>query len=726
MKRNTLAAYLFTFLNGVFYGSLISFAALAALITAFSLHLPPNGNTFFSPLELRSLLWSCIVFSALFSLCFTLRKVWILVPVLLSCYLFYEWVYGTAKKELFDLLYIISKRYDNAYGCGVVLLIDERPHNTDLTIVFRCFAAMGTAIVTWATCKRQSSYWVLLFSLLCFAPCCAMTNTVPAPWVLFLLFLSLTLFLMTGHVRRGGSQQSILLTLVFSLPVAIAILLLFTLISPEGYNGKERADALLDYFQNVFSSSDSIFGGTNTRSTNSVNLDALGSRQERRIPVMYITAPDSRTYYLRGEIYSRYTGIAWAADSSFTELPWVQSVPTGETVSIRTRFDHEILYVPYCADPNLLYTAGPMMHNPDRLKEYQFDHHTLRGNVSIYGISSQYDIEQYWTDLPSATLAWAENFTNQLIGEYYNDIMYSTQFDPSISATISFADYKTIALKAISEFIMSSAVYSLDPPEMDPSYKDFAQWFVEEGEEGYCVHFAATAAVLLRAAGIPARYVSGYMVEATENRETTIYQRNGHAWVEYWDKNYGWQILEVTPSRQGQQPGESSEAETATQTEETTEFTTETTAPTESEETTAPTLPELTENSSLTPGIKSSTFLLQLWKGLKWLIIPLGLFLLILGQRKLRLHLWQRSYNYASEKEKALKAWNRTLTYAKLLKESPDPNLRSIAEKAKFSQHTITPAELDPFPTFFRTSQAKLKSHPFYLRIYARWILVLY
>ena len=108
MKRSRITEGIFTFSSGFFYGSLISFAALAGLITAFSLHQPPVGNTFFSPLDLKALLWCCMGFSAFWSLCFTPGKLWIMVPFLLAASLGYGWQYGTLKKDLFDLLYIFA------------------------------------------------------------------------------------------------------------------------------------------------------------------------------------------------------------------------------------------------------------------------------------------------------------------------------------------------------------------------------------------------------------------------------------------------------------------------------------------------------------------------------------------------------------------------------------------------------------------------------------------
>ena len=106
-----------------------------------------------------------------------------------------------------------------------------------------------------------------------------MTNTPPSSRTLFLWSLSLILFLLTCHVRKTSSRHSILLTTAFAVPTITALVLLFTFISPDTYNGKDRADTLLDHFRNGFYISDSI-SGSGTRSANSVDLSNLGDRKE--------------------------------------------------------------------------------------------------------------------------------------------------------------------------------------------------------------------------------------------------------------------------------------------------------------------------------------------------------------------------------------------------------------------------------------------------------------
>ena len=97
----------------------------------------------------------------------------------------------------------------------------------------------------------------------------------------------------------------------------------------------------------------------------------------------------------------------------------------------------------------------------------------------------------------------------------------------------------------IQEFIRSCANYDENTEAM-PENADFARWFIENGR-GYCVHFATAAVVLLRSAGIPARFVTGYVVPVQAGLRKTVVGSDAHTWAEYWDGEC-WRILEATPA----------------------------------------------------------------------------------------------------------------------------------------------------------------------------------
>lgn len=82
---------------------------------------------------------------------------------------------------------------------------------------------------------------------------------------------------------------------------------------------------------------------------------------------------------------------------------------------------------------------------------------------------------------------------------------------------------------------------------------DFFQYFMEQSKEGYSVHYATAAAVMLRYFGVPSRYVEGYYLSEEqaavyEPGETIpIPEANAHAWAEYYLDGVGWIPFETTP-----------------------------------------------------------------------------------------------------------------------------------------------------------------------------------
>lgn len=87
--------------------------------------------------------------------------------------------------------------------------------------------------------------------------------------------------------------------------------------------------------------------------------------------------------------------------------------------------------------------------------------------------------------------------------------------------------------------------YTLAPPPLGENAVDD---FLFETRRGFCGHYAAAFATLMRAAGIPARVVTGYQ-GGTYNpyaRYWIVRQSNAHAWVEIWVAGRGWTRVDPT------------------------------------------------------------------------------------------------------------------------------------------------------------------------------------
>jgi transglutaminase-like putative cysteine protease len=87
--------------------------------------------------------------------------------------------------------------------------------------------------------------------------------------------------------------------------------------------------------------------------------------------------------------------------------------------------------------------------------------------------------------------------------------------------------------------------YTLEPPVLGA---DPVDQFLFDTRQGFCEHYASAFAVLMRAAGIPARIVLGYQGgEMNPMGEYLIVrQADAHAWTEVWLSGIGWQRVDPT------------------------------------------------------------------------------------------------------------------------------------------------------------------------------------
>ncbi len=104
---------------------------------------------------------------------------------------------------------------------------------------------------------------------------------------------------------------------------------------------------------------------------------------------------------------------------------------------------------------------------------------------------------------------------------------------------------RAIIEQALHHFRSEPFFYTLNPPLLgDDSVDDF----LLRSRRGFCEHYASAFVFLMRAAGLPARVVTGY--QGGELNPLGDYwivrQRDAHAWAEVWLTGQGWTRIDPT------------------------------------------------------------------------------------------------------------------------------------------------------------------------------------
>ncbi|NLI55301.1 MAG: transglutaminase domain-containing protein [Clostridiales bacterium] len=267
-----------------------------------------------------------------------------------------------------------------------------------------------------------------------------------------------------------------------------------------------------------------------TVSGTSVSTFALSVRNVEATPLSIWTPPALVTQ--AGEIanagYVQDTALAFASSAGSSEYS-LEAVPVGSAL-------YSVSHVDGTADSlesAYLDTAGSA-YGLSRAGGSDADR--VRDAASAY---IGYIFDQY-TALPDDTRAAAERLceTYGLTREVDDGTLNLAATCQTVRALLS---------------ARCSYAYS---PEQVPEGADFTTYFLEESRSGYCVHFATSATVLLRALGIPARYAEGYIVIQTDYDKQPdaegyidIEDTHAHAWVEVFDPaQLEWIPVEMTSS----------------------------------------------------------------------------------------------------------------------------------------------------------------------------------
>lgn len=115
-----------------------------------------------------------------------------------------------------------------------------------------------------------------------------------------------------------------------------------------------------------------------------------------------------------------------------------------------------------------------------------------------------------------------------------------------VAELIADEDSPRAALEKVLDHLRAEALtYTLAPP---PFGEEAVDGFLFDARRGFCEHFSSAFVFMMRAAGVPARVVTGYQGGTVNpiDGSLIVRQSDAHAWAEVWLPNEGWVRVDPT------------------------------------------------------------------------------------------------------------------------------------------------------------------------------------
>lgn len=397
-----------------------------------------------------------------------------------------------------------------------------------------------------------------LLSIALLVPCFVLVNTLPDLVPLLIIFTVLFALYFSSQTRQLNYAHSGVITAGCAVILAVLITVLAVINPVANYERPKWQDNMLNTVQaltgmktyNGSGKISSALAEVGNNVSSEVDFSNAGALTQTGKKVMTVTSSTDGRIYLKSMAYANYEKNKWSvltdeqADNypqdyqSFIMTIMTQYFEEAETVTIDTVNKENVIYTPYYLNyinNNFSPVCDVFIANTDKATNYTmfvipYSDENINdfSRIEISGTSKYDDFAQCYLSLP--------NDTKQAMLEIAerNNIKDLSKSD--ISQTVA----------AVKDFVSHSASYSLNTQKV-PDGRDVAEWFLNDAETGYCMHFANATAVMLRALGVPARYVTGYCANVVDGK-ATVTSDNAHAWVEYFDERIGWIPLDATSS----------------------------------------------------------------------------------------------------------------------------------------------------------------------------------
>ena len=240
-------------------------------------------------------------------------------------------------------------------------------------------------------------------------------------------------------------------------------------------------------------------------------------------------APQSGEMYWRGLVFSDFDGYTWKEGQRHSIRP--ESLP-----KTTATYDYKIQLEP--SNRRWLFGLEQVAIPPKRV--FLFNDNTWRKPQKVTQ-RFIYEAQAYHIDYSQVVLSDLERSSNLALPDVGNQ--KTKQWASSLYQRVN--DPETYVRVILTEIRNNNYRYTLTPEILeDEVIDDF--WLGTR--EGFCEHYASAFVFIMRAAGIPARVVTGY--QGGEYNPYGDYfivrQSDAHAWSEVWIQGKGW--LRVDPT----------------------------------------------------------------------------------------------------------------------------------------------------------------------------------
>jgi len=605
------------------------------------------------------------------------------------------WMRQDLLASLWAVIYEVTASYAECYS-GVAVLGQAGSSQPALMML----ALPLCWITAWVICREGNALFLLLLCAPVLILCLIIVDIAPVLWLVVLSFALLVL-LMSHSVRERNGKEGCRLAWWLILPAVILVTAITVLWPPADYTRADWAQELQQLAEEGLQP-ETLREMTETlvpdqtswsRELRRVDLSRLGPKAMTGQAVLDSRMGRSR-YYLRSLSLAVYEDNIWsAADgdgqsfSSQVVLPAQNALET-DTLEISTLRKEELLYTAY-------YPAAL----PDSAVPVEDAYIKNGGGLRNYTILYRHD----------------GAFTDPEYDTYVNQtyLQVPQQLREALQVVLAENGWdQTSSPEELAALVKNSAVYDLNTPRI-PAGEDFVLYFLREGRRGYCVHFATATVMLLRTMGIPARYVTGYSVSGPAGQWVTVTEDDAHAWVEYYVNGTGWIPLDPTPLA-GETEPVSPESQTGAQTQ---------TSPVPEQ---PENVPEPEEQPQLQESAPSGTAARSGGNHWNWLwVLPAGVLVIVL-RYVIGLHRKRDRCMRGHPNRRAMACWRWLVQLARKEGTSVEEELICLAEKARFSQHTLTEQELQQLQTALEQRIVRLKQYPAGKQIWFRFGLILY